>query len=823
VSRRRWVLTGVLALAAFLLLGRMVAGWYVDYLWYESLGATDVWRARAFDLFLLRGTAFVAGTLFVFINLYAVRHSVVSLVLPRRVGDLEIGEEVPGRYLMAVVVALSLLLGLLLALPHGDWASVDLIRHGEAFRESDPYFQFDLAFWVYWLPLEAEFHLWSLIALLAITVVVVFLYALTPSLRWEGGRLRVTSYVRRHFFSLGASLLVLLAWSYRLDAYRLLLDGSGELGTFNALDHRVGIPASLVLALTTLACAMLLLWSGWVGQLRIAFATVSAALLMALGLRQLLPPVAERFLAPADAELRNAPYFKTRAGYTRRAYDVDRVTRPDSSVRLTGQGGALRGAALWDTPALERAMARERRAGRPLGSTGWELQAGRLRALVVEQPTGPEAADPLASWAAVRIEADLATEQGTPVAVGDAELVLPPAVIHDAAPGYLITTDSTGRLAAPSLESLLSRLAHAWGLQNPRLLGAAGRATGARVLLHRDVQERVRRIYPFFLQGSRISPIIHRDSLFWAVHLYSGSAFYPLSDPVRVANEELRYFRHAAVALVNAHSGRVIAATDPSPDPVATSWTRRFPRLFVSSSVLDRQLQQRIPPPVESAYLHARLYAHVGPRGDNGPPSRLPRQLGGDTLFALATIPPFLDSVTGQLALAYPILDAADRVRGVVVAAGGADYEVRWEPATAIGPRWSMVVDRLHRAIDSATQNVAGREVPLVRGPVRVLPDGGGRAYVQTAYAWRGDGSPAVRLVAVLADDTVRTGVTIAAAAGLPVPALPVTPLTPAEFRGRVDALYAEMREAMRRGDWMAFGSAYEALGSLLRSTTGKP
>ncbi|MBP9107351.1 MAG: UPF0182 family protein, partial [Gemmatimonadaceae bacterium] len=106
MSRRRWLLGGVIALAALLLVGRVVAGWYVDFLWFDALGAADVWRARAVDLLILRGGAFVVGTLFVFLNLWAVRHSVVSLVLPRRVGNLEIGEEVPGQYLMAAVVTL---------------------------------------------------------------------------------------------------------------------------------------------------------------------------------------------------------------------------------------------------------------------------------------------------------------------------------------------------------------------------------------------------------------------------------------------------------------------------------------------------------------------------------------------------------------------------------------------------------------------------------------------------------------------------------------------------------------------------------------------
>ncbi len=825
MNRRRWVIGGALLVAALLLVGRVVAGWYVDYLWYDSLGASAVWRARAIDLLILRGAAFVVASLFVFCNLYAVRNSVVSLVLPRRVGNLEIGEEVPGRYLTGVVIALSLTLGFLLAIPHSDWASVDLIRHGEAFRESDPYFQFDIAFWVYWLPLETELHLWSLVALLAVALVVVVLYALTPSLRWEGGRLRVTSYVRRHFFALGATLLVLLGWSYRLDAYRLLLEGSGALGTFNALDHRVGIPASLVLALGTVAAAMLLLWSGWVGQLRMAFATVSVVLLFALGLRQLLPPVAERFLTPADAELRDAPYFKTRAGYTRRAYDLDRIARPDTGTGQQSHFGALRGAALWDTPALQRAIERERRAGRPLGATGWESRDGRLRAVIVEEPTGPEAGDPMAPWGLARVETDLATEQGAPVSdpTTSDDVELPAAVVYDSATGYSVVIDSLGKVAAPTLTSFGARLAHAWALQNPRLLSDEVPRTSARVVLNRNVRGRVRRIFPYFLQGDRVEPIVFRDSLYWSVHLYSASDFYPLSDPVRVVGETLRYFRHAAVAIVNAHSGRVFAIPDPFPDPIATSWLRRFPGLFIDASALDRQFTERIAPPTDATLLHARLFAHVGPRGENSPPSRLPRQLGGDTLFAFSTIPPYVDSISGQLSLAYPVLDAADRVRGLIIGQGGAEYDVRWEPSPTLGPRWGMILDRLHRSIDSASRAITARDAPIVRGPVRVLPSGSRQAFVQTAYVWRADGTPSVRLVAVLLGDTVRTGQTIATAAGLPAPVIPYVPLSPTEFRARVDALYGEMRDAMKRGDWLAFGVAYESLGRVLRTSPSKP
>ncbi len=844
---RRWAFTAVAVIAALLIIGRAVAGWYVDYLWFASLGAAAVWKARAVDLLLLRGSAFAGSALFVFINLFAVRHSVVSLVLPRRVGNIEIGEEVPGRYLTGAVIVLALIIGLLLALPHDDWQSVELVRHGEAFRESDPYFQFDLAFWVYWLPLETSLHLWSLIALLVTTLVVVFFYALTPSLRWEGGRLRVSGYVRRHFVTLGAVLLLLLAWSYRLDAYRLLLEGSGALGAFNAIDHKVGLPASLVLSLSTVVAAMLLLWAGWMGQLRLAFGTITTALILALTLKQFVPPIAGRMLTPADPDLRNVPYVNTRAAYTRRAFDVDRIDRTDSlpslgtprdSTLATVKGlktlpnaspsptmvRALRGVALWDALALERAVRNERGANTSI-SPGWESIDGRLRALLVAPPLEGDGNAGAGVWNVKRVDADLADEQGRVIASsieGREELALPPVIVHDSASDYALVSDSTGRVAAPALTEWIDRVALAWGLQNPSLLGSDVPRDRGRVVLHRNVRDRVRRLLPFFAQGRRVTPLVYRDSLYWTVHLYSASEFYPLSDPVGVAGREFRYFKHAGVALVNAHSGRVFTIADISPDPVAASWIRRFPSLFVASGALDHDLADRLPPPLEGALVHARIFAAVGPRGESAPTSHLPRHHGGDTLFANPAFAPYADSLSGRIALVYPVLDASERVRGVVVAPGGADYEPRWISFGATTQRWTAIVDRLRRSIDSATALSNSRET-IVRGPVRVVPTGRGGAYVQTAYTWHPDGVPSVRLVAVLLGDSVRTGASVPVAAGLPAPAIPEAPLSPAAFRSRVEQLYGEMREAMRRGDWPAFGAAYEAIGRLLRATPAKP
>ena len=116
------------AAAVLLIAGRNLAGVYSDYLWYDSLGAGTLWRARMGAVALLRfGTGAVAS-LFAFANLYVVRQSVVSLVFPRRLANLEIGEEVPGRYLVGVAAGLAVVLGTLLTMSSDHWTSVVLSR-----------------------------------------------------------------------------------------------------------------------------------------------------------------------------------------------------------------------------------------------------------------------------------------------------------------------------------------------------------------------------------------------------------------------------------------------------------------------------------------------------------------------------------------------------------------------------------------------------------------------------------------------------------------------------------------------------------------------
>src|SRR5690606_20727850 len=128
----------------------------------------------------------------------------------------------------------------------------------------------------------------------------------------------------------------------------------------------------------------------------------------------------------------------------------------------------------------------------------------------------------------------------------------------------------------------------------------------SRLLTRRDVRSRVQALTPFFESGE-LTIAVHADSLYWVTHLYAASATYPLSRQTTVRGRDWSYFRHAATAFVNAHTGRVTIARGQA-GPIGLTWFRRLPELFVPWSAIPAALAAATPPPMESALVQAQAF-----------------------------------------------------------------------------------------------------------------------------------------------------------------------------------------------------------------------
>ena len=496
---------GVVVAAVILVGGRAASALYADYTWYAALGAAPLWTERAGDLLLIYGIGSIVAVLLAFLNLTALGRSIGVLTLPRRLANVEFGEAVPRKYIdrFAFVLALTVAAAVMPALP--SWTSLALAHLGATFRESDPYFQHDLAFYTTWLPFEKAAYTWAMLLVVGVSMLVVILYSLTPGLRWERAGLRMSAHVRRHLSVLAALLLLITMWSYRLESYDLLIKGSGDEGVFSYVDHQWLLPGLLLLSITTAAGAITVLLSGWTGQLRTSFVAVTVIVVLSVTVQEIIPSMVQRFTPRETQIVRERAYAATRADFTRRAYASNAAAY--EALRKSGVSAAL---------------------------------------------------DSVVSNAASR------------------QLLRQDSLAYPGARGLVVVSDPQLDAAGQRLGDGFSRLGYAWAYQAFDLLSDSV-PHRSRIVTVRDVRNRIRALAPVFAQGSMVEPLFHADTLYWKLELYSGSANYPLSQHYILAGEERSYFRHAATALINARTARVMIGADPAPDPIAQSWMTAFP------------------------------------------------------------------------------------------------------------------------------------------------------------------------------------------------------------------------------------------------------
>jgi uncharacterized membrane protein (UPF0182 family) len=840
VQARRWLLIALAIAAVVLLVGRAATALYVDHAWYTAMGAPALFWERVLDTAILQGGAWIVGSVFAFANLHAVRRTILAVAMPSRVANIELTAMVPGRRLFTATVVAAMLVSAVLATPVTNWADLALVRHGVPFGEIEGILDHDLGHYLYWLPLEETLYLWALVSLVSLTAMVLVLYALTRSLRLEGRRLAASNHVRRHLSVLGCLVLLLLAWSYRLDAFDLLRQGSGPDGLFLNVDHRVTLRVDFLLSYGAGIAAFIILRTGWVGQMRAAFVTLSVVLAATVGLRHLLPAVVTRGDLLGDRNRRDRDYLAARALFSRRAFDVDamRIVGTDSGTGspLPLPVQALRDhASLWDRDVL----------GRGLGSVAGEnaTSASGAGGLVDAAPVGWTRVD--GHIAALRVRRPLASSDEWSLAVVDVtrpdvrdhviELSVERAGSEAGAwpligPGVegtrLLDQSRAPDIPAATLTTRPSRIAHAWALRDVALLEGDSATMASPVLVtHRDVRDRLRRLAPVFVQGDDVLPLRDGDRFYWVVQLYSASDRYPLSQRWQIAGGIYSYFKLAATALVDARTGRVQLVPVAKPDAIARTWMARLPALFTPAAALPSSLVAQLPMPTESAVAQIRTFARYGSRLDGPVLRHLP-----DSALVGGAPAPFIvgESAAATTAWSVPLLDAGDQLEGVATAVGGADRATWWLATPSPRPRWSALRNQLQATLDSAQAAVpesARRETRLTAGRVEPLVTTRGVLLMQTVRTTGGDGRVVITRVGITDGERVGIGSTVAEAlAGIGALTSPGRPgarpgsaSSDEPAAGTAARLYESMKQAMRRGDWNGFGVAFDSLGRVLQ------
>jgi uncharacterized protein len=384
----------------------------------------------------------------------------------------------------------------------------------------------------------------------------------------------------------------------------------------------------------------------------------------------------------------------------------------------------------------------------------------------------------------------------------------------------------------------------------PKIILSDDLTAESRILIYRTVGERIRLVAPFF-RFDRDPYIVATDEgrLVWMLDGYTTTDRYPYSDPVRGMGN---YIRNSVKVTVDAYDGSLrFYIADPG-DPIVRAYAAAFPGFLRPLETMPADLRRHIRYPEDFFAIQARKYAvyHMenpqvfynkedlwavprrtieGREREMEPYYTIMRLPGeGKEEFILLTLfnPSRRDNMIAWLAARS---DPPNYGRLIV-------YNFP-KQKNVYGPR--LIDARIDQdpVISQQLSLWNQRGSTVIRGSLLAIPIDQSLIYVQPLYLAAEQGAlPELRRVIVAYGNQIAmeptleqslsriftgrvapTGTVTATAPG----ATPGTAALDRETAHRAWEAWARSQEALRRGDWAAYGAEQKRLEDALRTLSG--
>jgi uncharacterized membrane protein (UPF0182 family) len=160
------------------------------------------------------------------------------------------------------------------------------------------------------------------------------------------------------------------------------------------------------------------------------------------------------------------------------------------------------------------------------------------------------------------------------------------------------------------LDSFLKRIAFALRLADTNMLLSQEFTDESRVLLHREIGERVRQLAPF-LRYDRDPYLVMSDDgkLFWIQEAYTTSSLFPYAEPTSTpATGRVNYVRNSVKILIDAYDGSLVFYLIDPEDPLVVTYSKIFPDLFTPMDQMPDWVRAHLRYPEDLFRIQSQLY-----------------------------------------------------------------------------------------------------------------------------------------------------------------------------------------------------------------------
>jgi len=657
----KWIIIGLILLGLIVVMG--IASIYIDLIWFKSVQYITVfWK-----ILLTKGLVmlFFAAVFFVlsFLNLYYARRFAPEFQVEISQEEFERPEIQLYKSLQNIKVNkklvfwFSLIVALFMGFSEGSsWEKILIYLNRTSFGIADPIFNKDIGFYMFSLPLWEYVRNWLSFALTIITVVVGAIYILKKAVKYEYKKLIIETPVKVHLSLLIGLILILKSWQYWLNAFKILYSTRGVIFGAGYTAIHADLLALRVLMVVALICAAIFFATARKENWKMPVLGLAVLIGATILLGGVYPEIMQRAIVLPNESSKERPYILNNIEATRAAYGLDKVKIKEFPVKeeisfedIEKNDETIRNIPLWDS--------------RPVKQTLKQIQAIRLyydfnsvdmdryyfNGNYQQVMVSPRELDKnkIPEQARTWVNEVLTFTHSYGVVVNPVNEIigegLPSLLIKDIPPvssinltitrpeiyygeitkGYVIVKTKAKEFDYPkgddnvystyagnggvAVSSLWRRILFSIKYSNLQILLTTQFTPESRIMIYRNIQERVKKVAPFLSYDNDPYMMISKEGkLFWIQDAYTISNNYPYSAPFK---GYLNYIRNSVKVIIDAYNGTMDFYIVDQKDPLVKVYQNIFPQLFKNFDQMPDDFKEHIRYPKDLFQIQAELYS----------------------------------------------------------------------------------------------------------------------------------------------------------------------------------------------------------------------
>ncbi len=635
----RGILIALGGLFLFILIfGRAIARFYVDYLWYDALGRSDVFWGVLSAQVTLFALFFVAFAVIAGLNLYLADRAAPTQFPANVHPYVERFHELFGKRLRLVRYGIALLFAVLLALPAvALWQDWMLFRNATEFGVSDPQFNIDVGFYVFQLPFLSFMLNWLFAALIVVLLLTAAAHILNGGVVFVSPVPAIRQATKAHLAVLLAVLAVVKAGDYWLDRYDVTNSQTGIVqgATYSVVNAQ--LPAIMLLILIALLTAGLYLSVVRTGSFRMPLIASALWLVVALVGGVIYPAVVQALVVNPNQQEREQEFIARNVDATKQALGLTEVVVEDvefeslNAAEVEADLAPLDNVRLLNPAQMVNRFKVDR--GEVAGLTIDDLDVDRY---VLDDSIDNQPEEVLIAARELQLSGvtntswqglHLINTRGCGLVLAPTgrvlesqrpdyrtvELERPELYFSPSLTGYAIAnTSSTERecsephqyegTSGVAMSSLARRAAFALAFLDYNVIGFGGIQDDSQMLWVRGINDRLEKLAPFLSYDADPYPVDLNGRVVWVTDAYTTTSRYPYAQrigdvqrsPQSGLSDDDNYVRNSVKAVTDAYTGDVTFYVVDEEDPILRSWRGAFPDLFTPLSEMPEELRDNL-------------------------------------------------------------------------------------------------------------------------------------------------------------------------------------------------------------------------------------